>query len=107
MIINSVSIKNFRCYYGENALTFNSNGKITLIYGDSGYGKSSLLQFFRWMFYNNADFGKDDDKPLFNTRAYEDSVKKYGDVIEVAGQIKFEHLGVKYILNKYNLNIYY
>ena len=49
MVINSIKITNFRCYYGTNTLSFNSNGKITLIYGDSGYGKSSLLQFFRWM----------------------------------------------------------
>ena len=61
MIINNVKITNFRCYYGTNEISFNANGKITLIYGDSGYGKSSFLQFFRWMFYNDPDFGKNDD----------------------------------------------
>lgn len=70
MIINNVKISNFRCYYGTSSIAFNSNGKITLIYGDSGYGKSSFLQFFRWMFYNDPDFGKTDDKPLFNIAAY-------------------------------------
>lgn len=98
MIINSIKIKNFRCYYGENSLSFNSNGKITLIYGDSGYGKSSLLQFFRWMFYNDYDFGKNDDKPLFNISAYNEC--ETGKDVEVSGQIDFEHLGVSYRLNK-------
>lgn len=99
MIINSIMIHNFRCYYGESNLSFNTNGKLTLIYGDSGYGKSSLLQFFRWMLYNNPDFGKKDDKPLFNLTAFaEQSVKN--KPIEVKGQIKFEHLGCKYILDK-------
>ncbi len=37
MRINSITVKNFRCYYEENTISFNSNGKITLIYGDSGY----------------------------------------------------------------------
>ena len=53
MRISNILIKNFRCYYDENSLSFNNEGKITLIYGDSGYGKSSFLQFFKWMFYNN------------------------------------------------------
>ena len=98
MIINSIKITNFRCYYGTNELSFNSNGKITLIYGDSGYGKSSLLQFFRWMFYNDFDFGKNDDKPLFNISAYNEC--NVGESVEVGGQVDFEHLGISYRLNR-------
>jgi DNA sulfur modification protein DndD len=98
MVINSIKITNFRCYYGTSSLSFNANGKITLIYGDSGYGKSSLLQFFRWMFYNDYDFGKSDDRPLFNIPAYQEH--KLGETIEVSGQIDFEHLGVSYRLNR-------
>lgn len=101
MIINSIELKNFRCFYGKQALSFSAGGKITLIYGDSGYGKSSFLQFFRWMFYNDPDFGKNDDKPLFNIAAYEET--KLGQNVEVSGQIDFEHLGVKYRLNKTQL----
>lgn len=99
MIINSISINNFRCYYGESNLSFNANGKITLIYGDSGYGKSSLLQFFRWMLYNNPDFGDKDDKPIFNLIAFNEQSAK-NKPVQVNGQIKFEHLGCKYILDK-------
>lgn len=98
MVINSIKITNFRCYYGPNTLSFNSNGKITLIFGRSGFGKSSLLQFFRWMFYNDYDFGSNDDKPLFNIAAYQEC--KPGETVEVSGQIDFEHLGVSYRLNK-------
>lgn len=101
MIINNVKITNFRCYYGTNEISFNANGKITLIYGDSGYGKSSFLQFFRWMFYNDPDFGKNDDKPLFNIAAYNEC--KVGQNVEVSGQIDFEHLGVAYRLSKTQL----
>lgn len=98
MRISNILIKNFRCYYKENTLTFNSDGKITLIYGDSGYGKSSFLQFFKWMFYNNPDFGANDDKPLFNLAAFEE--KRPNEFLEVKGVIEFEHLGVKYSLIK-------
>lgn len=101
MVIHNVKITNFRCYYGTSEIALNSNGKITLIYGDSGYGKSSFLQFFRWMFYNECDFGKTDDKPLFNIAAYNES--QTGETVEVSGQIDFEHLGVTYRLNKTQL----
>lgn len=96
MRIISVSIKNFRCYYGTNKVDFNNDGKITLICGLSGHGKSSFLNFFRWMFYGDPDFGKHNDKPLFNELAYKD--KSPGDTLEIKGEIFFEHLGVKYSL---------
>lgn len=101
MLIHNVKITNFRCYYGTSSLTFNSDGKIILIYGDSGYGKSSFLQFFRWMFYGDYYFGSTDDKPLFNIAAYNEC--KTGESVEVSGQIDFEHLGVSYRLNKTQL----
>jgi len=98
MRICSITIKNFRCYYGESSVSFNNNGKVTLIYARSGFGKSSFLQFFRWMFYNDPDFGKGNDKPLFNIPAYLE--KKAGEILEVKGIVEFEHLGVKYSLEK-------
>lgn len=98
MRINNISINNFRCYYGENKINFNDEGKITLIYGDSGYGKSSFLQFFKWMFYDDPDFGSKDDKPLFNLTAFYE--KNTNDSLEVSGKIEFEHLGAKYSLIK-------
>ena len=98
MLINNVFIENFRCYYGENNISFNKNGKITLIYGDSGRGKSSFLQFFRWMFYSEYDFGKTDDKAIFNEVAYKE--KKPGEKLRVSGRIDFEHMGVQYSLIK-------
>lgn len=98
MLINNVLIENFRCYYGKNEISFNKNGKITLIYGDSGRGKSSFLQFFRWMFYSEYDFGKTDDKAIFNEVAYREH--KPGEKLHVSGRIDFEHLGVQYSLVK-------
>ncbi|MFI3329355.1 MAG: AAA family ATPase [bacterium] len=98
MRINRILIKNFRCYYDENPVSFNKDGKITLIYGDSGFGKSSFLQFFKWAFYDEPNFGKKDDKPLFNICAFEES--KLNDIIEVKGEIYFEHLGIEYQLIK-------
>ena len=99
MIITNVEINNFRCYYGKNNISFDpTESKITLIWGDSGYGKSSFLQFFRWMFYSDPDFGVNDDKPLFNIAAYNEC--KFGEAVTVSGQIDFEHLGSSYRLSR-------
>lgn len=98
MIINSIIIRNFRCYKDETKLDFNRGGKITFILGKSGYGKSSFIHFLRWMFYGDVDFGKTDDKPLYNQITFEES--KPGNLIEVYGKIEFEHNSVKYSLTR-------
>jgi len=100
MLISNITIENFRCYYGKNDLSFNKDGKITLIYGDSGFGKSSFLQFFKWMFYglDSCDFGKHNDKPIFNETIFRETPVE--SRFKVFGQIDFEHLGVRYSLTK-------
>ena len=97
MKISRAIIKNFRCYYGENEVVFNNNGKITLVYGHSGYGKSSFLQFFKWVLYNEVDFGIN-DKPIYNIHTCSEC--KFGEKFRVSGKIEFEHNGVKYELEK-------
>ena len=98
MRISNITIENFRCYYEKNKVSFNNDGKITLIWGDSGYGKSSLLQFFKWMFYDDPDFGLTNDKPLFNMCKYNECSPN--DKIRVFGQVDFDHLGEKYSLSR-------
>ena len=53
------------------------------------------------MFYGDPDFGRTDDKPLFNIAAYNET--KFGDKVEVSGRIDFVHQGVSYRLNKVQL----
>lgn len=100
MIINSIVIENFRCYEGKNELSFCCDDTVNLIYAKAGYGKSTLLQFFMWMLYDDPDFGPNNDKPLYNITTF--NSKKIGDKISVFGQINFEHLGMKYSLSRKN-----
>lgn len=103
MIIKEITIKNFRCYYGTQNVKFNTDGKITLIYGLSGAGKTSFLQFINWVFYNKNNFveTKADgtlvkDKPLYNEKL--DSEYTKDDTFDVQGIIDFSHDGVDYSL---------
>lgn len=101
MIIKEITIKNFRCYYGTQTIKFNTDGKITLLYGLSGAGKSSFLQFINWVFYNNKNFIESNtkgitiqDKPLYNERLDAELMKD--DFFDVQGIIEFKHGDVDY-----------
>ena len=58
MIIKEVEYKNFRQFKEHGSIKCSSNGKITLIYGKNGDGKTTLHQLFHWIFYNTVNFNK-------------------------------------------------
>ena len=110
MKLKKLIIHNFRCYKDRQELEFDLDGKITLIYGLSGHGKSTLLQFLKWMFYDIYP-GKKESKfsnvekhsnspadPLYNKVFFEEC--ESGKKFSVFGSIEFEHAGVSYQLIK-------
>ncbi len=49
MIIKSIELKNFLCYYGDsNKLVFSEG--LNIVLGANGYGKSKLYDAFQWVF---------------------------------------------------------
>ena len=52
MIIESIDIKNFMCYSGENRFEFSEG--MNVIIGDNGYGKSKLYDAFYWAMYDQC-----------------------------------------------------
>ncbi|MCC5452867.1 AAA family ATPase [Rheinheimera sp. UJ51] len=73
MIINSISMKNFQCYYGEhseNTLKF-SDG-LNLIIGDNGGGKSKIYDAFYWVIHNQVF--QSDQRSMINTRIYKENL---------------------------------
>lgn len=101
MKISKITIENFRCYYGKHVVEFSTDGKITLIYGLSGAGKTSFLQFINWVLYNKNDFAKRDDNgkiienfPVYNLKL--DDETERGSTFEVKGVIDFSHNGIDY-----------
>ena len=105
MKLKKLTIKNFRCYRDLQELEFDQDGKITLIFGLSGHGKSTLLHFIKWMFYDiypgkkgykiNSNNPSD---PIYNI-IYVDELES-GKKFSVYGSIEFEHNGVSYELIK-------
>lgn len=99
MKIKSIEIENFRQFKGNQVIEFDTDGKITVILGDNGTGKTTLAQFFNWVFYGNTNFSKEDhNAKLYNTHI--DDELQAGEKFNVRGVVNFFHDGSDYRLRR-------
>lgn len=100
MKITKAIIENFRCFHGlQTPIEFDTDGKITLIYGLSGSGKTTMLDFFNWTFYGVEPKDKNKtraNKPLYNKKSMEETIP--GSELHVTGTIIFNHKDIEYKL---------
>ena len=90
MIIESLSITNFRQFHGEETmeLSTNKDRNVTVVHGSNGSGKTSLLNAFKWCFYGRTDFDTLNEN-ILNEASIQD--KKDGGHIELKISVKFLH----------------
>ena len=98
MRIKSIEFENFRNFREHGLITCSTDGKITVIYGKNGDGKTTLHQLFQWIIYGKVHFNKTTTDHLYNL-AFE-SEQEYGSVFEVMGRIDFEDRGEQYSLTR-------
>lgn len=92
MKLKSLTLENFKQYKGKNKITFNSEGKMTIIYGFNGFGKSRLHSSFHWVLY-----GEDrDNEIIYNNQAIEKLFDN--DLHTVSGTLEFSHNKTHYTL---------
>ena len=67
----TMSLRNWRSFYGENALAFSTDSAkpVTLILGPNGAGKTALLNAFTWVIYGEFTEGFDRRQDLINHEA--------------------------------------
>ena len=56
MNLQKITYRNFRNYGKKGEVVFSKNGKITLIYGTNGDGKTTFHQLFKWILYGEVTF---------------------------------------------------
>ena len=90
MIIRSISMKNFQCYFGEHERnTFNFKEGLNLVIGDNGGGKSKLYDAFYWIIYDkifNSDIRRFQPTNSYKEKFISDKAKSQcvvGDYINV------------------------
>ena len=98
MKIKAIEFENFRNFKERGIIKCSTDGKVTIIYGKNGDGKTTLHQLFQWVFYGRVHFNKTSTDHLYNLE-YE-SVQEYNSVFEVMGRIDFEHDEKQYSLTR-------
>lgn len=94
MKISKIEYENFRNFRDHGEIRCSTDGRITVIYGKNGDGKTTLHQLFQWVFYGQVHFNKTTTDRLYNL-AYENELD-YGTTFDVMGRIDFEHANVHY-----------
>lgn len=93
MKISSIEYSNFRNFKKRGKVTCSTDGKVTIVYGKNGDGKTTLHQLFQWILYNEVHFNKTaGSNPTMYNLEYE-SEAEVNKPFEVWGQIDFEHEG--------------
>ena len=98
MKISKIEFENFRNFKDHGEVRCSTDGKVTIIYGRNGDGKTTLHQLFQWVFYGKVHFNKTTTDRLYNHQ-YE-SEAALGEEFPVLGCIDFEHEGKNYSVRR-------
>ena len=99
MRISKIEYQNFRNFKDHGEIRCSTDGKVTIIYGKNGDGKTTLHQLFQWIIYGQVHFNKTTTDRLYNLSF--ESERSFGETFDVMGRIDFEHNGVQYSLTRF------
>ena len=98
MRIKRVEFENFRNFKDPGHIDCSTDGKVTIIYGLNGDGKTTLHQLFQWIFYNDVHFNKTASDKLYNLSR--ETEMEYGQEFNVWGSVDFIHVDEEYTLRR-------
>lgn len=98
MKIKKIEYENFRNFKNRGVVECATDGKVTIIYGVNGAGKTTFHQLFQWIIYGETHFNKTASDKMYNLD-YESKVLP-GKQFSVLGVIDFEHGGEEYSIRR-------
>ncbi|MBD5471461.1 MAG: hypothetical protein HDR20_00685 [Lachnospiraceae bacterium] len=99
MKIKKIKYGNFRNFEKEGEIKFSIDGKVTIIYGTNGDGKTTLHQLFQWILYGKVNFNKTTTPgKLYNLKRGA-NLSREGSMY-VWGEIEFKHENEQYIARR-------
>ena len=97
MKLASIKLCNFRSFYGKTPEIILAGGdahNTTIIHGNNGSGKTSLLNAFTWVLYEKFSAAFASTEQLVNKRAIAEA--KIGQAVECWVEVEWEHDGKRY-----------
>lgn len=99
MKIIKIRYGNFRNFEKDGEITFSTDGKVTIIYGANGDGKTTLHQLFQWILYGKVNFNKTTTpNKLYNLKRGANLTKECS--MRVWGEIEFDHESKMYLARR-------
>lgn len=98
MKISKIEYENFRNFKEHGEIRCSTDGKVTIIYGKNGDGKTTLHQLFQWILYGEVHFNRTTTDRLYNLEFEKE--QRFGQTFDVMGRIEFEHYGSKYSVTR-------
>ena len=96
MKINRITLTNFRQYkQADIEFSKDPNRNITVILGENGYGKTTLIRAFIWCLYPTTNIGFD-NKVLLNSEVADGMAINQEKEVKV--KIELEHAGCNYVI---------
>lgn len=99
MKIRAIRYQNFRNFAKRGEVTFDTTGKVSIVYGTNGDGKTTLHQLFQWVLYRRVTFNKTTSESKLYNLGNGARLSKDCSFI-VWGEIEFEHDGEVYVAHR-------
>lgn len=98
MKISRIEYSNFRNFKEPGAVDFCTDGRVTIVYGVNGAGKTTFHQLFQWILYGQTHFNKTASQKMYNLSMEKEA--KINEQFSVVGSILFEHAGEEYLMRR-------
>lgn len=101
MILKSLTVENFRQFYGRQSVAFADHHErnVTVVYGPNGGGKTALLNAFTWALYKETSPAFEQPEDLVNNRAWAEA--DVGNEVTARVIVVFEHNGQQYTVERF------
>lgn len=100
MLIESITLHNFRQFKGKQRLEFSNDPQknVTVLLGDNTFGKTTILQAFNWCLYGVADFPKDSNPDFLLNLEIANEFAGVQQKSEVYVELMLIHKDMEYII---------